>query len=273
MLEDDGVTDFYIVIQPDQVEAYSKFGEDRLLILPENDKGLVYARNWITDHSIAQGHERHWQIDDDLLYMGRLHKGRRLKCDAGVAIAIAEDFVDRYENVALASFNEFSFVLTNKGYSRSLYPPFYLNHRCYTIILFWNKLPNRWRPPNNEDADMSLQVIADGWCTILFNSFLMKTLPTMQASGGQTEAFLSGARLEMVRGLERRWPGVVKTGRRFRHPQHFIKDEWRKFDTQLKLKKDVDLSEMEPNDYGLKLKAVKEVKHPELKKLLEEDDA
>lgn len=272
MLDEDGV-DFRIVVQPDQVEAYAKFGRDRLLILPEDDKGLVYARNWITEHSVAEGVERHWQIDDDVRFLYRVHKGRRLKCDAGVALAVVEDFVDRYENVALASLNDGgAFVPVSKGYSQGRIPPFHLNHRCYTNILFWNKLPNRWRPPNNEDTDMTLQVLADGWCTILFNAFAMDTETTMQASGGQTEAFKLGARLRMVRALERRWPGVVTVGRRAGHPQHFIKYDWGRFDTQLRLKEGVDLAEFEPDDYGLSLQAVKdEVKHPELRRLLEEE--
>lgn len=272
MLEQDGV-DFKIVVQPDQVAGYSRFGMERLLVLPEDNKGLVYARNWITEHSVAQGDKRHWQLDDDIRFIYRTNKGRRLKCNSGVAFRVVEDFVDRYENVALASLNDGgAFLPVAKGYSIRYIPPFYLNHRCYTDILFLNSLPNRWRPPNNEDTDMTLQVLADGWCTILFNAFAIDTETTMQASGGQTEAFRAGARLEMVRALERKWPGVVKIGRRFGHPQHFIRHNWTRFDTQLKLREDIDLSSLpEIDNYGLELRAIKPVKSDALRRLLEEE--
>jgi hypothetical protein len=272
MFDRDGVP-YKVVVEPSQVPAYTEAGHgDRLLVLPENGKGLVYSRNWITDYSRAQGEVRHWQIDDDIDEIYQIHKGFRIRCDSAIAFAASEDFADRYENVALLSLNSFFFVPISKGGGarHSSFPPFYLNHRCYTIILFLNALPNRWRPPNNEDADMSLQVLADGWCTILLNAFLIDTETTMLAKGGQTEAFKAGGRLQMVRALERKWPGVVTVGRRFGHPQHFIKNSWTKFDNKLRLKPGIDLAKMEPNDYGITLRALRPVKSKRLRKLMRE---
>jgi hypothetical protein len=257
----DGVP-YSVVVEPSQVEAYKKFGYgDKLLVLPENSKGLVYARNWITEYSVSRGDVRHWQIDDDIRQIYRVYKGHRMVCDSAVAFAASEDFADRYENVALLALNSTFFVPISRGVQRQKnIPPFYLNHRCYTDVLFLNALPNRWRPPNNEDTDMTLQVLADGWCTILINAFTIQTVTTMTMKGGQTEAFVAGARLKMVRALERRWHGVVTVGRRFKHPQHFIKDNWTKFDTPLRLRAGVDLSSMQPNEYGLGFQILKPIK-------------
>lgn len=255
LFERDGV-DYRIVVEPSQVKAYTEAGYGkRLLVLPEDSKGLVYARNWITAHSRANGDERHWQIDDDCRQTYRITRGHRVPCPANLALAVTEDFVDRYENVAMASLNCNGFVPLGSGglINHSYIPPFYLNHRCYTWILFLNRAPYDWRPPNNEDADMSLQVLAGGWCTVLMNAYTMATETTMKAKGGQTEAFVAGARLEMVRALERRWPGVVTVGRRFGHPQHFIKFDWKRFDNKLKLKPGVRLEDFQPNEYGMKV--------------------
>jgi hypothetical protein len=134
-----------------------------LLVLPEDGKGLVYSRNWITAYSRKRGDVRHWQIDDDIMFVMRMYRGARLYCVSNVAIAAMEDFVDRYENVALASPNS-EFFVPESGIMAKNWPPFFLNHRCYTFILFTNRVPCDWRPPNNEDADMSLQVLAEGWC-------------------------------------------------------------------------------------------------------------
>jgi hypothetical protein len=79
--------------------------------------------------------------------------------------------------------------------------------------------------------------------------------------------------LKMAKALERLWPGVVETKRRFKRPQHVVKDSWKRFDTPLKLKPGIDLAAIPPNDYGLKLVAVKEVKSERLKRLLEEDQS
>lgn len=255
--------DYKLVVEPQDRNAYAKtFGATHVLVLPENDRGLIYSRNWIKDYSVAQGHERHWQWDDDILGMERVYRGYRLRCPANVAIVALEDFIDRYENVALASFNSAFFVPLSNGTALMYkYPPFFLNHRCYTAFIMLNSLPNRWRFRYNEDTDMTLQVLADGWCTVLLNAFLIKpTWTTSNASpkgkkehtGGQGGVYKADGRLKMARDLERMWPGVVTTYRRFQRPQHKVKDNWRKFDTKLKRKASVKLEELSAvNNYGL----------------------
>lgn len=267
MFDRDGVP-YRVVVEPSQVEAYRAY-RDRLLVLPEDGGGLVYSRNWIKDHSREAGEERHWQFDDDIQYISHLYRGFRIRCDAGVALAACEDFVDRYENVALASLNSEFFIVSMHGVAAQRWPPFYLNGRCYTVFLILNSTANRFRYRYNEDTDMSLQILADGWCTVLFNAFLIKTMETMSAGGGQTPIYVNDGRLRMSRQLERVWPGVVKTKRRFGRPQHQVAAHWKKFDTPLRLKPGVDLSKIQPNDYGLRLREVAPVRSANLRRLLE----
>lgn len=272
MFMNDGV-DFKMVVESQEAAAYSKIvGEERICILPDSNRGLVFSRNWIKDYSRDQGHLRHWQFDDDIRCMMRLHKGRRIACSSRIALCAAEDFVDRYENIALASFNSHFFVPANRGTIRDLKPPFFLNSRCYTCFLVLNSLPNKWRNRYNEDTDMSLQVIADGWCTILFNAFLINTPTTMTHQGGQTSIYINDGRLKMARQLERVWPGVVTTYRRFQRPQHRVRDAWMKFDTPLKLKKEFDPTKIDPKKYDLDLKVLTPIQNPALQKLKKDID-
>lgn len=269
MFETDGVA-FRVVVEPQEVELYeARWGRDRVLSLPENNRGLVYSRNWIKEHAVAGGHARHWQFDDDVKGMIRLHCAHRIPCTSAVALQVAEDFVDRYENVALASFNSWFFTPTNGILARQ-WPPFALNTRCYTCFLMLNELPNRWRGRYNEDTDMTLQVLADGWCTILFNAFSIRTASPMLQQGGQTDIYLGDGRLEMARELERRWPGVVDVRRRFGRPQHVVKAHWQKFDTPLRRRPDFQLPDG-PNEYGLRLRVVREVKSETLRELVKRE--
>ena len=147
-------------------------------------------------------------------------------------------------------------------------PPFYLNSRVYSCTLVLNRLPHRWRGRYNEDTDLCLQVLADGWCTVLVNAFLTQKARTMTIKGGNTAALYQGdGRLKMARSLERLWPGVVKTSRRFQRPQHVVYDAWRRFDTPLRLKPGVDLAQLPPvDDYGLRLAQVAEIKSESLRR-------
>jgi len=272
VFESDGVP-YHLVVEPQEAEAYAKvWGQHRVLVLPENNQGLVYSRNWIKTYSIAQGHERHWQFDDDIQVIGRLHKGFRIPCAAGLGLAICEDVVDQYENVAIASLNDHKFLLAGHGLSREKYPPFYLNARCYTCFLVLNSLPYVWRYRYNEDTDMTLQALAGGWCTMLFNAINMVSPATLSRPGGQmassTASYLNDGRLKMARQLERVWPGVVTTKRRFHRAQHTVKGNWQGFDTPLKKK----ANPPPLRDYRMTLERVpgREIKNDKMQQLFEE---
>ncbi len=258
---------FFLVVEPQEREAYSKvFGEERLLFLPFHDQGSVIpARNWIKDHAVEAGHERHWQIDDNISGFWRLWRGERLYCRAGVSLAVTEDFVDRYENVAVAGLNYVMFGVAEM-------PPFYLNNHVYSCSLVMNSIPHRWRGRYNEDTDLCLQVLADGWCTVLMNAFLVQKVGTMVMKGGNTDAIYHGdGRLKMARSLERMWPGVVEIKRRFKRPQHVVKDAWRKFDTKLIRKKGLKVEEG-TNEYGMTLEQVRPVQSESLRELINREN-
>lgn len=249
-LSKDGVPFRLVVQEPEQKIYAARFGSANILVLPfQAKKGLVPARNWIKAHAIAEGHERPWQFDDNIRMVRRWYKGKRLPCKAGIALRVVEDFADRYENVAIAGLNYTMFGLGKL-------PPFHLNARVYSCSLILNSIPHRWRGHYNDDTDLCLQVLADGWCTVLVNVFLVDKITTMKIKGGNTDAlYQADGRLKMARSLERVWPGVVRTNRRFKRPQHVVFDAWRRFDNPLKRKPGVVISSG-PNEYGMELKRV-----------------
>lgn len=245
----DGVR-FHIVVEPQDAEAYAAaYGSHRILTLPfaNQGQGSIPARNWIWQHAIESGAERHWIFDDNIYEIKRRHRGKRIRCLAGPAIAVVEDFTDRYDNIAIAGMNYETFV-------RGVHPPFQLNTHVYSCLLIRNDLTQRWRGRYNEDTDLCLQVLAAGWCTVLVNAFLIKKVFTMSMAGGNSDELYQGdGRLRMARSLERAWPHVVTTGRRYKRPQHIVRGQWRKFD----------------NEYGLTLRAIRPVKSENLRRMLD----
>lgn len=269
-MEKDGL-DFRIVIEPQERDAYAKhWGDDRLLLLPFSNLGLgsIPARNWIWEHSISEGHPWHWIFDDNCRSVYRRYKQRRIYCNSIIAIKAIEEFVDRYENIAIAGMNYKMFCPDNKAY-----PAYHLNCHVYSNLLIRNDLPFRWRGRYNEDTDLCLQVLTAGWCTIQTNAFLLDKMQTMTMKGGNSDSLYQGdGRLVMAKSLERAWPGVVETRRRFQRPQHVIKGAWRYFDTQLRKKPEYVLTEKlkTENEKGIKLIVKKEIKSHKLKKIVDE---
>jgi len=265
-LTKDGVP-FWLVVEEQEAEEYGKrYGMDKLLILPFRDQGLVAARNWIKDHATAAGVKRHWQLDDNLHHAMRIYKGKRTYVDSNIAFTVLEDFVDRYENVAIAGLAYEMFVPEHTPV------PFYLNVHVYSCTLLLNSIPYRWRQRYNDDTDICLQVLAGGWCTVLLNAFMVHKARTMSLKGGNTPIYQGDGRLTMAKSLERIWPYVVTTRRRFRRPQHVIRRGWGGFDTPLKRRTDIDWDHLPPVDeYGMKLVQVAPVvKSERLKRMLQD---
>lgn len=241
-LQADGVP-FFLVVEQQEVDAYAaRWGSEHLLVLPFQNQGLIAARNWIRDHAEASGAARHWQLDDNIQWTDRRWKARRIRCDAGLALSACEVFTDRYTNIGVSGLNYHMFMPSHQQA-----PPFYLNAHVYSCSLINHAMPYRWRLRYNDDTDLCLQALAGGWCTVLVNAFLAKKTWTMQIPGGNTADLYQGdGRLMMARQLERMWPGVVETRRRFGRPQHHVK--WGKFDTPLQLRPGLELADLPPVD-------------------------
>ena len=252
--------DFKIVVEPSQQKKYeSVFGKDQLLVLPEDGLKLLGSRLWIREHSIKNGFDRHWQFDDNIENFRRLVNGKRIPVESNTAIKIVEDFTDRYENIGVSGFNYTTFVLP------TIKTPYTLNCHVYSASLINNRMPYKWRLFYNDDTDLCLQVLTNGLCTVAFNAISAKKMQTMVVKGGNTDdLYKADGRLRMARTLEAMWPEWVTVKCRFGRPQHVIKNSWRDFKTPLIRRKDIDWDNLKPNNYGMKLIKVKEIKSKEL---------
>jgi hypothetical protein len=212
---------YHIVVEPQEYDAYSSvIDPGKILVLPFQDlgQGSIPARNWAWEHALQHGHARHWILDDNIWHFMRRNHSTKTRCDSGNMFRAAEDFVDRYSNVAMAGFNYQQFVFKRQE------PPFRLNTRIYSCILIDNRVPHRWRGKYNEDTDLSLRVLKDGWCTVLFNAFLIRKAATMKMKGGNTdEVYARGEkRLEFAESLAKQHPDVARVVRKFGRWHHQV---------------------------------------------------
>lgn len=176
-----GVTYRFFVEQTEYDEYRCHVGADRVVRMPFNDlgHGSIPARNFIKDWAKTNGHARHWVVDDNIVAFYRCTNNRRLRCFGGGFFRAMEDFVDRYENVAMAGPHDIAFVADRHPGT----PPYKLNSRVYSCILIDTALPHRWRGRYNEDTDLSLRVLKDGFPTVLFQALCMDKGTTAGAKG------------------------------------------------------------------------------------------
>lgn len=212
---------YHIVVEPQERDQYAAvIGEEKILVLPFSNlgQGSIPARNWVWEHAIATGAERHWILDDNIDGFYRLNNNLKKKVVSENPFCAAEDFVDEYTNVGIAGL-QYEFFANR----REEMPPFRLNTRIYSCILIQNALPHRWRGRYNEDTDLSIRVLKDGLCTVLFNAYLCKKMPTMKMTGGNTDELYQGdGRLEMAKSLKDQHPELVKITMKWGRWQHHV---------------------------------------------------
>ena len=200
-LEECGIP-YHIVVEPQEYDKYSDvISPDKILVTPFSNlgQGSTPVRNWVWEHSLSIGARRHWVLDDNLYMFLRFHRNLKVPVADGTIFRLAESFVDRYSNVAISGFNYLHFVERKKG---NRYPPVRLNTRIYSCILIQNDIPYRWRGKYNEDTDLCIRALKDGWVTMLFNAFLADKTTTMRMPGGNTDELYAGNGYSLGRSTE-----------------------------------------------------------------------
>ncbi len=240
---------YHIVIEPQEFEQYSKhIDPNKIIVLPFSNlgQGSIPARNFVWEHSIEHGFERHWILDDNIEQFNRMNRNKQIKVSSGTIFKCAEDFVDRYENIAIAGF-QYDFFAPSKR----IHPAFRLNTRIYSCLLIKNDLQYRWRGRYNEDTDLSIRVLKDGWCTVLFHAFIQQKVETMKMSGGNAEIYQqTNDRYEFAKSLQEQHPDVVKITRKFGRWHHHV--NYKPFKYNKLIKKNIPIPKG-VNNYGMKI--------------------
>ena len=244
---------YRIVIEPAELRQYSDIiDKNKIIILPEDysklGEGSIPARNWTWNHSIKEGWERHWILDDNIRGFYRLNNNLRIPISVGTIFKCAEDFTERYINIKVSGFN-YCYLMPRKNKR----PPYHLNTRIYSCILLANDLDIRWRGRYNEDTDLSLRILKAGYCTVLFNAFLADKATTMTMSGGNAEKIYNTGdnRRAFAESLKRQHPDIVKVIRKYGRWHHTV--DYRRFRRNKLIKKEGLRVIDRINNYGMAL--------------------
>ena len=245
-------------VEETEYDAYCfHLGAANVVKMPFHDlgQGSIPARNFIWEWAKERGHKRHWTVDDNISVFVRCDNNRRLCVYGGAFFPAIEDFVDRYENVAMAGPH-------NKGFVKDRDPsltPYLLNSRIYSCILLDTSLPYRWRGRYNEDTDLSLRLLKDGYCTILFRSLCMDKCETVGVrncepmKGGNTDTVYAADdyRLAFAKSLREQHPDCVEVVWKFNRWHHQV--DYSQFKgNRLKLKPGITPTATS-NEYGMEL--------------------
>lgn len=234
-----------LVLDPAYQRDYDTFDD----LGDTKSKGPGAARNFVWDHALSEGHKWHWVMDDNIRGFYRLNRNLKVPFGDGTGFRCMEDFCLRYRNVSMAGPNYTMFCpRKQKCY------PIVVNTRIYSCNLIRGDTPYRWRGRYNEDTDLSLRMLKDGWCTVQFNAFLQNKIGTQLVRGGNSQEFYDKegtiAKSQMQVKMH---PDVSRIAYRFNRVHHYVDyGPFRK--NKLLLRDDAEVKQG-VNEYGMVVQA------------------
>jgi len=212
---------YTIVVEPQEYLEYAKvINSKKIIVTPFSNlgQGSIPVRNFVWEHALKLGVKRYWVMDDNIKWFYRLTNHEKVVVSSGTILRAAEDFTDRYVDIAQAGFNYDYFV--PRKYKRN---PFIFNTRIYSCILMMTDLPYRWRGLYNEDTDLSLRLLKKGYNTILFNTFLAGKITTLTVKGGNISLYnKTNSRKEFAESLKLQHPDVVSVVKKYNRWHHQV---------------------------------------------------
>ena len=196
-----------VVVEPQDEALYrAHYPTYKFLILPENNKGITFVRNFIKQYTENNSIHHYWQLDDDVtgFYTRQLQK--MIKFPLQEALAHAETQF-RHNNISLGAlgYQQIEWSATKD-----------MAVNGYADVCVWvdntKTFGMRYDAyvEGKEDRDFALQVIAAGKRTGRSTLYTFSAPKNGSNDGGLKEIFYdqSGREAECSRRMIEKWPGV-----------------------------------------------------------------
>lgn len=201
---EDGLT---IIVEPWEVEAYTQAfgGRHNIVELPDNNRGIAYARNFIKEFNNRVKRSWYWMIDDDITAFWEIVNGKAVKKDMKTVLNLAQTIIRSLPGLGLAS-------IEYERYAWAAKDPIKLNHFCDVVVAV-NALKTKdlkYRDvPVKEDRDFALQVLKSGLKTARITKAAFSAPGRGTNKGGLHDVYAKGREREGAEQLAELWPALA----------------------------------------------------------------
>lgn len=226
LLTEEGIK-FVVVIEMQDYDTYKKHLTDvNYVVLPEQDRGIAYARNFAMDHAVSMGRDWIWLLDDDISAFYETVNGKNVKRTPQEALSGAEKMIDKVPNCLEASLEYQQFAWAAKK-------PYTLNTRCDVVVaLRVGKMDNIRCSEDlrfKVDRDLTLKILQRGYRTLRINSFSFAAPKNGSNKGGLYDEYhTDGVEEHASKTMASKWPGICKFNRK-KDGRPDVKINWRIF--------------------------------------------
>jgi len=199
-----------IFVEPQDAEAYEGLPIE---VLPENNQGLVYSRNYILNYARENGVEWFCMCDDDIVNFGEVKAGKTWLRDARVVLKVW-DIAQKYD-----------FALTGLAYRQYAWSekkPVRINTKLpeCCVMMQTEKIQHNYRKLElKHDRDFAMQSIRDRGTVAVFNRYCIQVPNIGSNAGGLHEIYHDDTKYaQACRNFVDLWPQysrIIKRKGRF----------------------------------------------------------
>lgn len=205
--------DTHYVVEPQDASAYCAQGLP-VLLLPENDRGLAFSRNWIVQHAQSEGVELAFMCDDDVLRFSAVINGRVTLKSEDVSTPVLRTLLDLLQKHSRAIVG-----LSYPQVAWSAKMPVNVNAGWVDVCIAFR--PREIRAVYNaemelkEDRDWQLQNIAHGLRLIRYNHGCFAAPSVGSNAGGLYARYLNGDDERAAVRMVQKWHPYLRLKRAY----------------------------------------------------------
>jgi TET-Associated Glycosyltransferase len=202
---------YCLVLEKEEMGAYiqADYQPWHYLMLPDSNRGIGYARNFILHHAREQGEPWVWIIDDDILHFATVANHRCVRDTAAVLRTMEKQIA------ALPEKSVEHLAMIGPEYRETAWKhdhPFIWNSYCFVAIgvqpqlLAAHNIAYDEKLLMMEDCDFALQILTNGLSTLRFAYIAFDDPEQGSKPGGMQWLYkIPGKPLECARAMIEKW--------------------------------------------------------------------
>jgi hypothetical protein len=176
------IPDATIVVEPQDHTQYLAVNPNaNYLVLPENNRGISYVRNFILDYNRSRNIEWYWMLDDDISGLFVTENKRVVRKPSSEVLKRAQDIISSRPGIGQAAleYAQYAWSATNLYRENSYCDVCVAINIKRTMLCQYRSLISL-----KEDRDFTLQVLSNGSRTLRLSQLSFKTPKNGSNDGG-----------------------------------------------------------------------------------------
>ncbi len=195
----------YLVVEPQDAKLYAKTcAWAKLIVLPKNNGGIAFVRQFILDYARKAEMPYYWQIDDNIKNFLVFIDKQGHNITPNVVLSEIEKLAEQDNSIALAGPDYQQFAAFADEICTA-------NSRTYCCVLTKTDtgIDYDQELAPKEDVDFVVQHLLAGYKTLLVHKFAMAK-PTMgnNSVGGNVEIYKAGKAELAARAINKKYPDI-----------------------------------------------------------------